>query len=144
MSALLHDISTAALPVAIGLLTFTALARVALWVEDAEIQRLARRYLDPLSTWCLVAACVHTVAMAGAGEAAGGSLALVLGIAAAAVWLAWTFDEQVAEQREGPAEAVLDVPPAGPEPAPQPVRPLAPDEALWARPVGADRRPDLW
>jgi hypothetical protein len=141
MSALLHDISSAALPVAIGLLTAAALARVTLWLEDADTQRLARQYLDPLSIWCLVAVGVHTVALAGAREATASSLAVVLAIAAAAVWLPWTVGEQVAEQREPPVESLPQVRVAEPESPPQPVRPLAPDEALWARPVSADRRP---
>jgi hypothetical protein len=146
MSALLHHISTAALPVAIGLLTATALARVALWLEDADTRRLARQYLDPLSIWCLVAIGVHTVALIGAGDASSGSLAIALAIAAAAVWLPWTVGEQVAEPREAPDETVPAPPIAEPEPSPpEPIRPLTPDEALWARPVGEPRQSaDLW
>jgi hypothetical protein len=145
MSSLLHHISTAALPVAIGLLTATALARVALWVEDADTRRLARQYLDPLSIWCLVAVAVHTVALIGAGDASSGSLAIALAIAAAAVWLPWTVAEQVAEQRGAPDETVPDTPVAEPEPPREPIRPLAPDEALWARPVSEPRRSaELW
>jgi hypothetical protein len=141
MSTLLHHISTAALPVVIGLLTATALARVALWMEDADTQRIARQYLDPLSTWCLVAIGVHTVAMAGAGEANASSLAIVLAITAAAVWLPWT----VGEQPEAPQKTVPDMLVAEPAPPPEPIRPLAPDEALWARPISEPRRSaDLW
>jgi hypothetical protein len=145
MNALLHHISIAALPVAIGLLTATALARVALWMEDAETERLARRCLDPLSLWCLVAVAVHTLALVGAGDADGGSLALAFGLSAAAVWLPWTAGDPVAEPRAVPAEPVPDTPSDEPEPSPRPARPLAPGESLWARPVAVDRRAtDLW
>jgi hypothetical protein len=143
MSTLLHHISTAALPVAIALLTATALARVALWMDDAETRRLARRYLDPLSLWCLAAVAVHTLALVGAGDSSGGALALAFGLAAAAVWLPWTAGDPVAETHAAPAEP--DPPRAAPEPPPRPARPLAPGESLWARPVAADRRStDLW
>jgi hypothetical protein len=145
MSALLHHISAAALPVAIGLLTATALARVALWLEDADTRRLARQYLDPLSVWCLVAIGVHAVALAGAGDAGAGSLAIALAIAAAAVWLPWTVSEPVAEPRGAPEDAVPDPLVGEPVPPPEPVRPLGSDEALWARPAGEPRRSaDLW
>jgi hypothetical protein len=151
MSTLLQHISTAALPVAIALLTATALARVALWMDDADTRRLARRYLDPLSVWCLIAVAVHTLALVGAGDAGGGALALALGLAAAAVWLPWTAGDPVAETHAASAEQAEsaapapDPPGAEPEPPPRPARPLAPGESLWARPVAADRRStDLW
>ena len=147
MSILLHHISTAVLPVAIALLTLTALARVALWTEDADTRRLARRYLDPLSVWCLIAVAVHTLALVGAGDATGAALALAFGLAAAAAWLPRTAGEPVAEPpRAAPAEPAPATPAGEPGPPPtRPPRPLAPGEPLWARPAGEARRAgDLW
>ena len=56
MTAFLHVVARAALPVAIGLLACTAAAAAVLWsrFDDAQAQRLARQYLEPLSTWCPV------------------------------------------------------------------------------------------
>jgi hypothetical protein len=138
MSSLLHHISTAALPVAIGLLTLTALARAALSldIDDADTQRLARRYLVPLGLWCLVATGVHTAAMVAAGDAGGFSVALALLIAAGAVWLPWVVTEQTAVVAEEVVASLARTAPAPPPAAParpaEPVRPLAAGESLWA------------
>ena len=89
MTAFLHDVARAALPVAIGLLTCAAAAAAVLWsrFDDAQAQRLARQYLEPLSTWCLVALATHTLALGAAGEASVLSLVLPLALGAAAVLL---------------------------------------------------------
>ena len=88
MSAFMHDVARASLPVAIALLAFTGVARLALWADDARgRRRLARQYLEPLSTWCLVAVAVHLFALVAAGDAGALSLLLPIAIGAAAVLL---------------------------------------------------------
>jgi len=89
MTTFMHDVARAALPVAIGLLTCTAAAAAVLWsrFDDAQAQRLARQYLEPLSTWCLVALATHTLALGAAGEASVLSLVLPLALGAGAVLL---------------------------------------------------------
>jgi len=89
MTTFMHDVARAALPVAIGLLTCTAAAAAVLWsrFDDAQAQRLARQYLEPLSTWCLVALATHTLALGAAGEASVLSLVLPLTLGAVAVLL---------------------------------------------------------
>jgi hypothetical protein len=69
MTEFFGHVAGAALPVAIGLLILAAAARAALWapVDDARVQRLAEQYLEPLSTWCLVAAVTYLIGAGGAG-----------------------------------------------------------------------------
>jgi hypothetical protein len=53
MSAFMHDVARASLPVAIALLAFTVVARAALWADDPALVRVGRQYVEPLSVWCL-------------------------------------------------------------------------------------------
>jgi len=89
MTAFAHDVARASLPVAIGLLALAVTAAAALWapVDDARALRLARQYLEPLSTWCLIALGAHVVARGAAGELDVLSLALPLVLGAAAAVL---------------------------------------------------------
>lgn len=151
MSALLHDVATAALPVAVVLLALAAAALLVRWgqIEDAEAQRIAARYAEPLRTWCLVAVAVHAVALVTAGDVAALSLALALGLGAGAVLL-----------RPGPpatAPAPAAAPAVDPDDDPMPAAAAAatpaaaapeatPADSLWARPAHADALPraGLW
>ena len=99
MSAFLGDVASAALPVAIALLLAAAAACGVLWVEvdGARAQRQARLYLEPLSTWCLIALAVYVVAHI----TAGGSLLVLflpLGLAVLAALL------RSADETDEPAE----------------------------------------
>jgi hypothetical protein len=128
MSAFLHHVAGAALPVAVGLLILAAAARAALWARITE--PLAQAYLEPLATWCLITVGVDVLAVAAAGDAAVLSFAAPLGVGAAAAAL-----------RTAPERPAV-------EPAPQPPAPAAPAPmagALWAEPVEV-KRPDegLW
>jgi hypothetical protein len=77
MSAFFDHVASAALPVAIALLIATAAACGVLWadVHNAQAQRRARLYLEPLGTWCLIALATYVVAHIAAG---GGLLILFL------------------------------------------------------------------
>ncbi len=132
MTALFHDIARAALPVAIGLLILTALARALplARIDDPRVKRIASEYLEPLSTWCLIAAGVYALALGLGGDASliAFFVPVVIGLGAALLRPAAELpeDEEV-EPEPAPAPA-----PARPEPpaaAPQP----ASDGALWAR-----------
>jgi hypothetical protein len=142
MSGFFHDIARASLPVTIVLLGLAAGAAAVLrsQVDDIDLRRMATEYRDPLSTWCLAAVGVHTVALVLAGDAGGMGLAVALLIAAGAVLVrnvepvALAAPTAVAEPAPGPAPVVA------PEPEPEPVeppRPVRPSEgSLWAsRPV---------
>jgi hypothetical protein len=87
MSAFMHDVARASLPVAIALLAFTAVARAALWADDAAVVRLGRQYLEPLSIWCLGAVGVQLFAVVAAGDAGALSLLLPIAMGAAAALL---------------------------------------------------------
>jgi hypothetical protein len=106
MTGAFHHIAVASLPVAIGLLGLTAVARTVLWarVKDARIDRLAAEHVDPLSTWCLILIAVHAVALGGAGELGAGGLAVAVIVAVAAVLLRAGGDA-VAEEEPGDTPA---------------------------------------
>lgn len=144
MSDFIHHISVAALPVAIGLvaLALAAWGALAAQLEDAETIRLARTYLEPLSTWALIAIGVHALALLAAGDASGLALALALALAAGAVAL-----RIAPEPVQHAATSATPPPPAAPrtrapepDPAPLPTGPVAPtDGPLWAGPREARR-----
>jgi hypothetical protein len=83
--------ATAALLVAIGLLVLAAAACAVQMtpVRDARLRRLARLYLDPLSTWCLAAVVVHALTTVAAGDVVALELVLPIGIGIAAFLLRW-------------------------------------------------------
>ena len=151
VSGLAHDAAGASLTVAIGLLVLVVTAAVVLWaqVDDPRAQRLARRCLEPLSTWCLVALGTHTLALGMAGDLGVLSLALPLVLGAAAVALRSAAEAGAPRQAARTARAAAPpraASPVGPAPAPAPARSdapaPAPDGTLWAgrrRPRAADR-----
>jgi hypothetical protein len=157
MSALMRDIATAALPVAIVLVVLAgaaaAVARGA--IDDARAQRIAREHLGALATWGLGAVAVYTVALGAAGEAGAGAfvLPLLLGIAAVllrpAAGPARRRDARPPKpapaRRAAPAAASArsSAAPAAPVP-PAPV-PAAPHPSLWAEAAEDEsRRTGLW
>jgi len=156
MTAFMHDVARAALPLAIGLLACTAAAAAVLWsrFDDAQAQRLARQYLEPLSTWCLIALATHTLALGAAGEASVLSLVLPLALGAAAVVLRSAADS---DTRPAPAEPVRrrgtapPTPPADAPPAASAAHPTSapaahPAAPLWADPADDESTPrsGLW
>jgi hypothetical protein len=127
VSAFLSDVADAALPVAIGLLAGAGAARATLSQLDHEpARRLAAEYLEPLTTWCLIALAVHTAALLGAGDIGLLSLSLVL-IAGGLAVLLRLVDEP---EEDAPSEPAA--PPVAPPLAAAPV-PVS-DGPLWARP----------
>ena len=128
MTDFFHHAAGAALPVAIALLILAAMAAVMLrsssWDEPAR--HLAGQYLEPLTTWCLVALGVYTLAHGAAGDATTISFALPLALGAAAGLV------RSAGEQESGAESVGAEPPepirAQTPPAPAPARP----RSLWA------------
>jgi len=139
----MHDVARAALPVAIGLLVLATTARAALWarLDDERVARLAAQYVEPLSTWCLVALAVHTLALGLAGEAHALRVALALALGAAAVVLRASGE---ATERPTPS-AAPPVVPAAPAAA-APASPAASPSRLWADPTDDEsaRRTGLW
>lgn len=117
MSAFMHDVARASLPVAIALLAFTAVARAALWADDAAVVRVGRQYLEPLSIWCLGAVGVQLFAVVAAGDA--GALSLLLPIAMGAAAALLRPSEEAPENAGAPA-AARRKPPAAPAPAAAP------------------------
>jgi hypothetical protein len=149
MSAFMEDVARASLPVAIALLAFAAAARAVLWAQfdDAQTQRIARQYAEPLSTWCLIAAGTHLFALSAAGNAGAGSLVVAVGLGAAAALLratSATTHTQTQSSKAAPAEQ----PTAPPAPASAPTaepRPV-PTGRLWADPLDEQptRQRGLW
>jgi hypothetical protein len=138
MTAFLHDVARAALPVAIGLLTCAAAARAVLWsgFDDAQAQRLARQYLAPLCTWSLIALGTHVLALGAAGEASVLSLLLPLSLGAAAVLLrtAPERDTEAATAEPAPRRATAPRPAT---PAPSRTRTRTAPEAKAPAPAAA-------
>jgi hypothetical protein len=154
MTAVMHDVARASLPVAIALLILASTARAALAarLDDERASRLAAQYLEPLATWCLVALATHTLALGLAGEAGALSVALPLALGAAAVILRVSGEapERPAATR---AATVAPAPAAAPGAAPAPAAPwpttASTDPApgpLWADPIDDEstRRTGLW
>jgi hypothetical protein len=131
MSEFLDNVATASLPVAAGLLVLTVIAGGVLWTEldDEWAQRLARQYLEPLSTWCLIALSTYTVARLSGGH---GPLSVILPLTLAFVAV---LLRAIGESEE--PDAVEPVTPAAAAPVTAPV--TATPGTLWARPVN-DRR----
>ena len=138
MTAFMHDVARASLPVAIGLLILAGTARAALWahVDDERARRLAAQYLEPLATWSLVALATHTLALGLAGEAGALSVALPLALGAAAVMLRVS-----GEAPERPVATRAAAPPAPATPSADPAA-----GPLWADPTDDEstHRTGLW
>ena len=124
MTEALHHVTRASLPVALVLLSFALAARAVLWaqLDHAAAARLARQYLEPLSTWCLIATGVYTLALGLRGDAELVAFVIPVVIAVAAVLL----------RPEG--EPARDEPPPEPEP-------VAPAQPVTSTPVAAGH---LW
>jgi hypothetical protein len=140
MSGLAHDVAGASLPVAITLALLAAAARALRWAP-------VRQYLEPLTTWCLVAVLVHALAVGLAGEASIGTLAIPLVVALAAVLLRPAGEQKapVAAETAPPAPAAADPTPSAPAATPA-TSPAPATGALWS---GPDRdesvpRQGLW
>ena len=125
----MSDLARATLPVALALLIFAGVARAVLWarVDDLRAQRLARRYLEPLATWCLIAVAAHVLALGAAGELAVMTLVLPLVVGTVAMLLR---TESAAP--EAAAEAAVATPAPAAAPAPARVAPPSPTGSLWA------------
>jgi hypothetical protein len=117
MSGFLDDVAGAAMPVAVVLLVLAVAARAVLWAEldHPPARRIARQYLEPLTTWCLIALVTYAVGLGAAGKASLLTLGVPLVLAAVAILL------RPGEHAEEPARVEADD-----RPAP------APGSALWA------------
>lgn len=122
MSAFFDHAAGAALPVAVVLLILAASARAALWApaDDERTRRIAQQYLNPLSTWCLVALGVDAVALGASGRAGVLSLAVPLVLAAGATIV----------RLDAEAEPRAGVEPEHPAPEPPPTPETG---SLWSR-----------
>jgi hypothetical protein len=133
MSDAFHHVAVAALPVAIGLVVLTAIARAL--VNHERLGRLAREHLGALSTWCLILVAVYAAALGGAGDLSAGRVGAALVIGAAAVLLRAEYSGDEDEPADDDA----------PEWARPPAEPAATERSLWAE--GDDeaaRRTGLW
>ena len=128
MSAALHDVGSVALPVAIVLLAGTGVARAVLFTRlgDERARATARRYLRPLSVWCIGAAFVYIVARIAVGALALGSFALAVALGGVAVLL-WLADHEPVPSEPAPV--------GDPEPPQwaEPPREVAEPPRLWSR-----------
>jgi hypothetical protein len=137
----MSHVASASLPVALGLLVLTAAARAVMWadVDDARLARVARDHLGPLSTWCLIFAALHAVALGAAGELGAGNGGVALIVAAAAVLLRTETGAAAEEPDDAPEWAR-----AAREPVAAPTG-AAPARSLWAERDGEDApRTGLW
>ena len=129
MSGFLDNVATASLPVAVGLLILSVIAGGVLWtgLEDEWAQRLARLYLEPVTTWCLIALGTYTVARLAGGDGGPLSVVLPLTLAFVAVLL-----RSIGESKE----ELVEVEPAVAPPA-APMVPVPTSSGnLWSRPQG--------
>jgi hypothetical protein len=109
VTSFFHHAAVAALPVAVALLAGAGIARAAVF------HPVARTYLEPLSTWTVLAAIVYALALVASGDA-GLILALPLGLALAAVALR-AVPEPDDEPSEAPPAPAAPTPAASPPPA---------------------------
>jgi hypothetical protein len=161
MSAFFGHVADAALPVAVALLVLTAVARGVLWARvEGDEQRIARQHLEPLATWCLIAAGIYVFAVCAAGDAGVLPIAAAIALAVAAIVLRRDETAAVTTAEPKPAEPKPDVrrSPApetlGPEtggrrafPEPVPTRGRTPAPAahsLWDEPTEEAKRTGLW
>src|SRR5215217_6649869 len=144
MSAFMQDVARASLPVAIALLAFTAVARAALWADDPAVVRVGRRYLEPLSVWCLGAVGVQLFAVVAAGDAGALSLLLPIAMGAAAALLRPPEEAAPTPAAAPKAGAPKKRDPAPPPPQPTPAAPAP--ASLWVKRAddGPAREGSLW
>jgi hypothetical protein len=122
-------VAGAALPVAIGLLALAAGARGALAARVEE--RIARLYLEPLSTWAAIAFAAYLLAVLAAGHPGVVSIAVAITLGAVALLL----------REPGTSTAPAATPPPG-RPATTPPAPAG--GPLSDRPVEEPARTGLW
>ena len=80
-------IANAAFPVAIGLILLALIARAAQsLLDDDQTHRLAREYLEPLTTWCLIATFIYLGAHAAAGDIGVWTVVIAAAIGIAAIF----------------------------------------------------------
>jgi Mn2+/Fe2+ NRAMP family transporter len=139
----MSTVAHAALIVSLALLLLAAVACGVQMtqVKDAQAQRLARLYLEPLSTWCLAAVVVYALALVASGNSQALSLALPVGVGVAAALLRWsdephetaaaTTSAASAGRRPATADAAATSPADAPAPLAAPVRPST--GSLWSR-----------
>lgn len=143
----MHDAAGASLVVAMGLLMLAVAARTVRWagIAHTPAQDLASQYLGPLGTWCLITAGANAFAVGATGDANVLSLALPLGLGAAAVLLRGDGDPVAPAAADAAEERPAADRPA-PEPAPAATTPVVPPRAPEPRTEPADaRRPEsLW
>jgi hypothetical protein len=130
MSVFSGHVAGAALPVAFALLIAAATARAALWapLDDERARRIAQQYLDPLTTWCLVAVAAYAVGSFATGDAGLVPLGLTLLLGAAAVLLRPTE-----EHTPQPAPAEPEQPAAAPAPPAEEPAMRRSQPGLWSR-----------
>ena len=143
MTDFFHHAAGAALPVAIALLVLAAMAAVILRSSscDEPARDIARHYLEPLTTWCLVALGVYTLAHGAAGDATTISFALPLALGAAAALVRSAGEQESGAELMGAEQPAPTQAQTAPLPAPVPARP----RTLWANPVdpiGNESAPD--
>ena len=139
----MSTVAHAALIVSLALLLCAAVAcgvQMA-QVKDAQAQRLARLYLDPLSTWCLAAVVAYALALVASGDSSLLSLALPLGLGVAAALLRWSDEPHEGAEpaamtarrpaTASPVAAARPAPADAPAPVATPVRPAS--GSLWSR-----------
>ena len=154
MTEFMDDLARASWPVAILLLIFAGTARALLWaqIDDPDALRIARQYLEPLATWCVVAVATHVLALGAAGDLAVTTLVLPLVVGAVAMLLraesaapkaaaepavAAPAPARAATRRRPPraatpARAAAPAPASAPAPAPARAAAPAPTGSLWA------------
>jgi hypothetical protein len=141
MSEFFGHVADAALPVAIGLLVLTAAARGVLWAQlEGDERRLARQYLEPLATWCLIASGSYAFAICASGDAGVLPLGAAIAMAVAAILLrsdetaaATTHEPKPAAEQQ--REPIPDAPTHGHTPEPT--------ASLWDEPQNGQRT-GLW
>jgi hypothetical protein len=148
MSAFMHDVARASLPVAIALLAFTAVARAALWADDPAFVRVGRQYLEPLSIWCLGAVGVQLFAVVAAGDAGALSLLLPIAMGAAAALLRPSEEAApaAAPKAAAPRKRATASAPSAPAAAPSTPAASAAPASLWVKRAddGPTREGSLW
>jgi len=151
----MDDLARASWPVAILLVIFAGTARALLWaqIDDPDALRIARQYLEPLATWCVVAVATHLLALGAAGDLAVTTLMLPLAVGAVAMLLRAQSagPEAAAEAAVTAAAPAATRAPASPPapaaaPAPRQAASPAPTGSLWAgrEPEEPTREGALW
>jgi hypothetical protein len=134
MSEFFGHVADAALPVAIGLLVLTGAARGVLWAQlEGDERRLARQYLEPLATWCLIASGTYAFAICASGEAGVLPLGAAIAMAVAAILL--RSDETAAEPKPAAEQQREPKPDVRRSPVPETLGPETGGRRAFPEPV---------